>query len=100
MMMPTSGPSSTIWHCPALTQLLRAGSFRVRILARQSRLGRDDGRAVIPAAKYLHFQCLESRYVPNCRRKSARGAMSDQLSDGPEVDRLIVEIDQLRDKVA
>ncbi len=32
MMMPTSGPSSTIWHCPALTQLLQAGSFRVRIL--------------------------------------------------------------------
>src|SRR5204862_8297275 len=34
------------------------------------------------------------------RTRLARGAMSDQVTDGPEVDRLIDEIDQLRGTVA
>jgi diguanylate cyclase (GGDEF)-like protein len=72
----------------------------VRILARQSGLGRDDAREVIFAAKQFYFECFGIALCFGRQSGIGSGAMSSKVDDGPEVDRLIGEIDQLRDKVA
>ena len=72
----------------------------MRILARQSGLGRDDARKVTFAAKQLYFEWFGIALCFGPQSGIGSGAMSNKVNDGPDVDRLTDEIDQLRDKVA
>ena len=67
MMMPTSG--SVIR--PALNQLQEGGSFRVRILARQSSWAGDVAMCESASSRWI-FRALESRYV-ECDRRGRLG---------------------------
>src|SRR3954471_625150 len=55
----------------------------------------------VPARPSCHiFRGLESRYVSRHRQEQGSGAMSDQVNDAGDVERLIDEVQHLRGKVA
>jgi diguanylate cyclase (GGDEF)-like protein len=61
--------------------------------------------AVIEARRFSRpstriFNSLESRYGRFFRQEQSSGAMSDQVNEVPDSDRLVEEIEQLRAKVA